>query len=225
LTPFSPNLELETLFVLDKQRRIVSTREPGPVAGPRFMLIRGTSECAWALRTDVSDSLAAKLHQLVTEEPPTRHFRQEPRHATEYGSLLGGQVESGPAFTFPEAVTPSPDTRTVEDLLPLTHLFRGWTADELPERSPIFAITEGGIPVSICFCARRSDLAAEAGLETAEQFRCRGYGARVAATWAAAIRSSGRLPIYSTSWNNQASLAVARKLHLSLTASHWSLSD
>ncbi|HEX9779864.1 MAG TPA: GNAT family N-acetyltransferase, partial [bacterium] len=101
----------------------------------------------------------------------------------------------------------------------------GWTADEVPERSPILAITEQGSPVSICFCARQSAAAAEAGLETAPQFRGRGFGPRVTAAWAGAIRASGRLPLYSTSWSNQPSLAVARKLSLNPSASHWSLSD
>jgi hypothetical protein len=34
-----------------------------------------------------------------------------------------------------------------------------------------------------CFCARRSDIAAEAGVETAEAYRGRGYGQRVTVTW------------------------------------------
>jgi len=53
-----------------------------------------------------------------------------------------------------------------------------------------------------CFCARRSDAAAEAGLETAEAFRGRGFGPRVTAAWAWAIRATGRIPLYSTAWTN-----------------------
>jgi hypothetical protein len=36
---------------------------------------------------------------------------------------------------------------------------------------------------------------------------------------------SGRIPLYSTSWTNHASLAVARKLKLMPYASSWSLLD
>jgi len=84
-------------------------------------------------------------------------------------------------------------------------------ADELPGRAPMLALVEDGYVVSVCFCARRSAEAAEAGLETAEHFRGRGLGPRVTAAWALAIRASGRLPLYSTSWSNEPSLAVARK--------------
>lgn len=89
----------------------------------------------------------------------------------------------------------------------------------------MLAIIENDHPVSICFCARRSEAAAEAGVETAESYRGKGYGPRVTAAWAQAIRESGRVPLYSTSWTNHASLAVARKLGLVAYASSWSLDD
>ena len=113
-----------------------------------------------------------------------------------------------------------------EDEKLLLHNFRGWLPGEIAAgRAPMMAIVEDGYPVSICSCARRSDKAAEAGLETAEAFRGRGYGPRVTAAWALAVRASGRIPLYSTSWDNAASLAVARKLGLVAYAGNWSLGD
>ena len=85
------------------------------------------------------------------------------------------------------------------------------------------AVVEDGLALSVCFCSRRSDAAAEAGLETAAAFRGRGLGSQVTAAWALAVRASGRIPLYSTSWSNGASLAVARKLGLVAYASGWSL--
>ena len=114
---------------------------------------------------------------------------------------------------------------SIDELSLLERHFRGWTADEIPERSPIMAIMKDGAAISVCFCARRSATAAEAGVETAERFRGRGLGARVTAAWARAIEATGRVPIYSTSWTNSASLALARKLSLDLCASDWSLWD
>jgi RimJ/RimL family protein N-acetyltransferase len=88
-----------------------------------------------------------------------------------------------------------------------------WAAD-LQHRRPAFAVVRRGQAVCICACARLSREAAEAGVETAPEFR--GQGAAVLATlaWAGAVRQSGRFPFYSTSWDNLASQAVARKLEL-----------
>jgi hypothetical protein len=119
---------------------------------------------------------------------------------------------------------PLRDIVIVDRVEPLTRHFRGWVPEELAERAPIVAVMEDGDAVSVCFCARRSVRAAEAGLETAAAFRGRGLGPRVTAAWAFEIRASGLLPLYSTSWSNSSSLAVARKLGLEPCASHWSVS-
>ncbi len=102
--------------------------------------------------------------------------------------------------------------------------FHGWLPGEIAAGcAPVMGIVVDGHPVSICFCARRSDVAAEAGLDTASAYRGRGYAVRVTAAWALAMRASGRTPLYSTSWANTASLAVARKLALVAYASDWSI--
>jgi hypothetical protein len=214
---------METLFVLDEERRIVSTREPNPAAGPAFILIRDGTTCAWAVHVDVPSRQAGELAALARSEPPVGEVTDPPRHANAYVALLGGRIDSGPVFTFPSTIAASSEVVTITDLSQLERHLRGWTADELPERSPILGLMEDGHAVSVCFCARRSEKAAEAGLETALNFRGRGFGAQVAAAWARAILNSGRLPLYSTSWSNSASLAVARKLELSACASDWSV--
>jgi predicted GNAT family acetyltransferase len=61
---------------------------------------------------------------------------------------------------------------------------------------------------------RVTPTAHEAGVETPKQFRGRGYGGQVVAAWASAVRSLGCIPLYSTSWQNVASQAVAHKLGL-----------
>ncbi len=137
--------------------------------------------------------------------------------------ILGGEFDSGPAFEFPERVPLVEEALQIEDVELLQASFNGWTADELPGRSPIMAIVEDGVPVSICFSSRVSHLIAEAGVETVPEFRGRGFAGLAAAAWAAAIQASGRTPIYSTSWGNGPSLAVARKLGLVACASYWNL--
>ena len=145
-------------------------------------------------------------------------------HAEQYKSLVNGGVDSGPAFTFPEKIVQPRRTVLIDEIQLLDHHFSGWKAGEIPERMPIVAVVEEGYPVSVCFCARRSNVAAEAGLETAVAYRGRGLGPRVAAAWALAIRASGSVPLYSTSWSNHASRAVARKLGLVAYASNWNIS-
>jgi len=51
---------------------------------------------------------------------------------------------------------------------------------------------------------------------TVEAFRGRGFASAVVAAWANAVRESDRVPLYSTSWENAASRAVATKLGLTL---------
>jgi len=87
------------------------------------------------------------------------------------------------------------------------------------------AIVENGYPVSVCFSARGSSIAAEAGVETAVGFRGRGFGPRVTAAWASAVRAAGRVPLYSTDWSNESSLVLARKLGLEAYAADWSATD
>lgn len=232
----TPDLHLKTAYILNADGRILSTREPGARSGPLFSLVRSATCCAWAVRADVPRDLASELDRLAREEPPPGDLRDAPAHAGRYLSLVErhfgpgpearARLSGGPAFTFPDAVARPIDVVVVDDERLLGHNFRGWVAGEIAAgRSPVLAVVRDGYPVSVCFCARRSDVAAEAGLETAEAFRGRGFGTRVTAAWAMAIRATGRVPLYSTSWSNEASLAVARRLSLVAYASYWSLSD
>lgn len=233
----TPALHLTTCLVLDDRRRILSTREPDPGPGSLFSLVRSATACAWAVRADVPDDLADELGALAAEEPPSADLRAPPLHARRYLSLLRPHITpgetpptkvqqtDGPAFEFPPTVAAPDGIVVIDDEAPLQHHFRGWIPGEIAAgRAPVMAIIEDGHPVSICFCARLSDVAAEAGLDTAAGYRGRGYGPRVTAAWALAIRASGRTPLYSTAWTNTASLAVARKLDLHPYASSWGIS-
>ena len=220
-----PDFELQNQFVLTADGRISGTCSQEPWLGPLFRLVRGKESCAWAVRVDVPQNIVDELDGLAREEPPVSDFREAPVHAERYVSLLRGEVDSGPAFTFPDEIVQPDGTVFIEDIESLDYHFTGWTASEIPSRTPIVAVVEGGYAVSVCFSAWCSDAAAEAGLETAEAFRGRGLGPRVASGWALAIRASGRVPLYSTSWSNDASLAVARKLGLVTYASKWSIHE
>jgi GNAT acetyltransferase-like protein len=229
----TPHLHLNTLFVLNDEGRIVSTREPGSNRGPLFALVRSTTDRAWAVHEDVPEDIACDIDRLARTEPPVADLRAAPVHADRYVSLLSRidslptqtiRQEAGPAFEFPKAITQPSEIVIVDDERLLQHNFPGWVIGEIAAgRAPVMTICENGVPVSVCFSARSSDVAAEAGVETAMAFRGRGLAPRVTAAWALAIRASGRIPLYSTDWTNIASLAVARKLGLRAYASSWSL--
>lgn len=220
----TPALQLRTLYVLDADGRLVSTREPGSRRPPVLALVRGSESCAWGVRADVPNDLAAELGRLAGEEPPPADLRESPVHAERYLSLVDGRVECGPAFAFPDVITEPEDVVVVRERTSLQGDFAD-LADEIAGRAPVLAVLEEDRAVSVCFCARRSDEAAEAGLDTLETHRRRGLGARVTAAWALAIRESCRTPLYSTAWTNDASRAVARKLGLIAYASDWNLYD
>jgi hypothetical protein len=227
----TPELHLDTLFVLNDDGRITSTRDAAAGRGPLFCLVRSTSRCSWAVRADVPDRLAKELDGLAREEPPVVALHDAPLHADRYlGALRAVSTpiapSVGPAFTFPNDLRAPNDVVFVDDECLLDHHFRGWVPGEIAAGSgPVAAVVMEGHPVSVCFSARSSRAAAEAGVETADRFRGRGLAPRVTAAWALAIRASGRVPLYSTSWTNTPSLAVARKLGLVAYASGWSLSE
>ena len=218
-----PEFHLRNQFVLADDGRITWARGQEPWPGPLFRLMRGKETCAWSVRVDVPENIADEIDGLAREEPPVSNFRDAPVYAERYMSLLGGKLDTGPAYSFPEEIVQPAGTIFIEDFESLDHHFSGWKECEIPYRKPIVAFVEGGYAVSACFSAWRSDAAAEAGLETAAAFRGRGLGQRVAAGWALATRASGRVPLYTTSWSNDASLAVARKLGLVTYASKWSI--
>ena len=211
------------MYRFNEAGRIVSTLEPNPAIGPLFTLIRGRSERVWAVGATVASDLADELDALAIQEQPSADWREPPRFANRYHALLGGDLVSGPALEFPNRVDAPEGVSLIEDVRMLRRYFEGWTFEEVPGRKPIAAVLVDGHAVSLCGCARRTDEAAEAGLETAEPFRGQGLAERVTASWAIAVRASGRMPLYSTSWENSASLAVARKLGLTTYAASWSL--
>src|SRR5207244_3417630 len=155
-----------------------------PSPGPAFSLIRTATDCSWAIRADVPNNVAEQLALLAQEERPTSDLRVAPMNADRYLSLLPDVVTSGPAFAFPEFIPPFSDVAAVEDVRLLQSSLRGWLDDELSGRTPVMAVIRNGRAICVCFCARRSHAAAQAGVETATAFRGQGLALHVTAAWA-----------------------------------------
>lgn len=223
----TPALQMRTLFRMNGDGRLVGTNEPDGEHGPAFVIIRGLEQVAWAVHANVPPDLACELDVLASREPPLRGPEDEPVYASRYRDLVGGIVYSGPSFCIHRLprLEGLHGIATVTDERVLQVHFPGWRTGEIAlGRAPVRAVLQDGAAVSVAFSARWGAQAAEAGVDTAESFRGLGYAPRVVAAWAHAALALGRLPLYSTSWDNGASRAVARKLDLRLYAVEWALS-
>ena len=191
-----PEFHLRNQFVLTDDGRIIGTRSQEPWQGPLFRLIRGKETCAWAVRIDIPQSIADELDGLAREEPPVSDFGDAPVHAERYMSLLGGEVDSGPAFTFPEEIVQPAGTVFIEDIESLDHHFTGWTASEIPCRTPIVAYVEGGYAVSVCFtlmALRRSGGSRSGNGGSVSRARTRSASYRWVGTGGSSLRSRSAL--------------------------------
>jgi hypothetical protein len=212
-------LRLEVDYTFDERGRMLKTNEPLDIAradapdlvvgfaGEQRMLLAGAS---------LSDELVDRLNVIpadrISEDQASAYIGRVDRLLASVGQWTRG---GGPVYRF--AGTPSPDEMAVE----ITEENRGtlrkhflWLDDEFGGWGKAFAVVRDGAAVSLCFSSRLDDRSAEAGLETVPDYRGQGLAALVTQSWAASVHDSGRIPFYSTSFDNTASQAVARKLGL-----------
>ena len=217
------SMHVRALFTHDAESRIVFVNEPDSAVepAPRLFLGRTRTGNVWRFRADVPEGLTRELGLLCADEPPVNtDFREPPRHADKYVQLLEthgsvDQVSTGPAYYFPEEIPSSrqPIAVTERDAEKLQGGFEKLIV-ELPAWQPFVALMENGRAVSVCRSVRITPEAHEAGVETLPDFRGHGYAKDVTAEWARRVRSAGAIPLYSTSWENTSSQAVAGKLRL-----------
>ena len=213
-------IQVEALFTHDARGRMVRINEPDGKPAPRFFLGRSAKGKIWRFRHDTDDTLARELESACRREATDEDFERPPHGATPYEELLARSAPvqrrwAGPAYRFPAELPKSSDpvAITPENAELLRPHLEEWR-HEMAFRQPAMALIVNGAAVSLCCSVRISALADEAGVETAAAFRGRGYATRVVSAWAGAVRRFGRIPLYSTSWENVASLEVARSLGL-----------
>jgi hypothetical protein len=225
-------LQIEAHFTHDAAGRIVAVNAPDGGPAPRFFLGRSRVGNGWRVRHDVPPATARRLEALAAGEPVRADLPEQPLCLEALRDALRAdqdvhEVYAGPAYRFPadERATagrpydvPAPPVTRITPTN--VHLLRqlDWDLRTLPAElagwEPMLALVEDDLAVALCFSSRRTARAAEAGVNTLASHRGRGYAPLVVAAWAHAIRASGRVPLYSTSWENHASQAVARKLGL-----------
>jgi RimJ/RimL family protein N-acetyltransferase len=207
---------VEALFTHDDAGRMLNVNEPSGKPAPRFFIGRTAQGSQWRFRHDVDDSLRRELELVCSSEPTTG----EPLVSATYENILArvGPIRgiwSGPAYSFPDELPTAPRavviSQTNRELL-RPHL-EAWLPD-IETGQPLIACVIDGRAVSVCCSVRKTVIAHEAGVETATEFRGRGCAVEAVAAWARIVRDAGRIPLYSTSWQNHASQALAAKLRL-----------
>lgn len=204
-------------YRFDERGRMVALNQWDGGEAPRFYLGRSTGGAIWGFGASVSDELAVALGALAASAQESDAGPREPAQAAAYERLLAPVKRrwAGPAYRFPADVSHRsaavPISADNADLL--SGALADWLPD-IPHRHPFMAAVEDGRAVAVCASVRISDTVHEAGVETLPRYRRRGHATDAVAGWAAAVRAMGAEPVYSTSWSNPASLAVARRLRL-----------
>ncbi|TDF89183.1 kasugamycin N-acetyltransferase AAC(2')-IIb [Paenibacillus piri] len=223
-------LHVESMFTHDRNMRLRTINEPWPGEdpAPRFFLgrtIEGTTLCRF--RYDVPEMLVERLEGLCADEPVIQDFRTKPKHFEAYMKLLQSErFTMGPCYLVPDETVPTLQIVSItrENMTEFLRSGFEWLISEIDYAQPCIALVRESRAVSICRSVRITSRAHEAGLETLDMFRGRGYAAAVVAGWATAVRKLDGIPLYSTSWENLSSQSVAKKSALSFYGVNFTIS-
>lgn len=205
-------IQLRTLYRFDALGRVEAlTGEPERTA-PRVVVVTGDGERLIRVRRDIPEAASRKWLACGGDGDLRAHVAGHAPIETEY---------RGPAFVLP-AQASAADSEAIGEghQLHPDLVARGWRQ---VERGPYVGVVRDGLVVSVCFSAAECAEAAEAGVETATDYRGRGLVELAVAAWARALQGEGRLALYSTTWENAASRRVAAKLGAFEYGEDWHL--
>ena len=225
------DLHVEVLFRRDADCRLTFVNEPDGDRAPILFLARGRASFRVAFRVGVPAEVVRRWFDVAARLPlwdgeaPDRSLHDELRSVVAR-DVATTAVEGGPAFRFGARLERAgvAVTQIDESSAHLLDRFFPYTRSVLADRHPVVGVVVDGAVVSACYSARRGPRACEAGVATEDAYRGRGYAAAVVAAWRQAVEHSDRVPLYSTSWDNAGSLALARSLGLVAYADTLSIS-
>jgi len=222
-------IQLAVLFARNWRGQLNATRDPEARPAPRIFLGRSREKNVWAVSVDVDQPTTLAIDRLCAAEPTLNLPRpDQPPTCRELVRELLAPIEwewRGPAYVLPEHLPVDPRAREVSvDQTSEWQEEFPWLADHFDALRPVVIAFADGQPASVCHSPRGcTAVAAEAGVETLAPFRNRGLATAAVAHWARAVQRTGRLALYSTSWENAASLSVARRLSACLYGEDWHL--
>ncbi len=213
------DLHARVLFAHDERGDITGLNEAGGGECPLVYVGRADGVLLVRFAPAVPGALRAAVQVVANSLPPWAPGGPDRtvagRLAPAAGLASAANGWQGPVYRFPPPLFPPMGAM---ELYPaharLLHPELALWGPDLTRSRPAFAVLRAGQAVSICCSSRSIREAAEAGVETVAAFRGQGCAGLAVSAWAEAVRTGGRIPFYSTSWENAASLAVAAKLDL-----------
>ena len=236
-------IQFQTVFVLERPGRIVTTNDPGRSPAPRFALFACASGNIHGVRVDVADGIAAQLMDLAASEPPFFDRLGRPRHLDRYIELLSrtapvSQPHLEMTYVLPNDIAYQHDVRLICSDSPEGQELRATLATKgipagLAEMrftdvsafwDPWCVALHNAEVASVAFAARLSETGASLGLATSPGLRGRGYAAAAIAGWARMPALRSRALFYSTSQTNISSQRVVARLGLRFLGASLALS-
>jgi GNAT superfamily N-acetyltransferase len=220
-------LQIHSLYQHDSVGRIVNYAGPPGDQGKAPFVFFGRTVLGnlWRVRAGLPDALTRDLFRFAAAEAVVPDLERKP----ERWAAMRSRIEefetiniefAGPAFRFPNVIEGGDEATLMRpgDEERIAASMPGFDGP-IEDRDPMFAMIREERPVALAFCATVPGVACEVGVETSPGWRGHGFAGELVAAWAREMRSRGVEPLYSTSWENAASRAVARKLDLILYAS------
>jgi len=206
----------DACYVVNQDSDIVCVNDWIKSAAPALWVGFTSGGTMWRFHKDVPSNVREQTEALLLKESFEDREAKFPAKDSEYRRLFPAHgAKAGPTYWMPLSPTRSSrDSRPVssrdQSLLEGTQL-SPWIPD-IPHQQPMFVSLDSGKAVSICASVRITETAHVAGVETSVEFRRRGRGSDVVAAWATEVIASGATAFYSTSWQNQASRCLARRV-------------
>ena len=215
-------MQVEVLFTLDENGRMLGINQSGGDVepAPRFFFGHTNQGQICRFRFDLPENLVTQLKEVAAAEPMLMDSRTCPSCHDRFKDILQShapieRIWIGPAYRFPKHIAfPTNVVRLSPENAGLLKGDFAKLVPELDDRQAYLAVIEDSQAVSICRSVRSSSRAHEAGVDTLDAYRRRGYATSAVAAWALAVRSQNLIPLYSTSWDNVASQGVAQRLGL-----------
>lgn len=213
-------IQTEMRFIHDPNGRLRYINQLGSEkqSVPRFFLGRTRAGNIRRFRDDLPDKIIKQLDELATIEPTVTDLQVRPVYFEKLIDIIQTHapvhlVKMGLSYRFPDEIrSPVPLVKITSENVDLLKEMM----PDLDVDLPCLVVVKDGRAVSACQSVRISPITHEAGVDTLETYRGRGYATAAVAGWAETVRSLGCIPHYSTAWDNMASQGVARKLGLVL---------